>query len=90
MGNNSTSGNSGQAQPQQLPKQKSSSEKLRRTGLMILGIGAVTTAVGWVMIGVGSESGNDGIALLGTIPGITVGPIMILTGLVILIVAAAV
>ena len=89
-GNKSTSGNSGQAQPQQQPQQTGSSERLRRAGLRILGIGALTTAVGWVLIGIGSASGaEDGVLIvLGMIPGITVGPILIIAGLAILLVAA--
>ena len=60
-----------------------------RTGLRTLGIGVVTTGVGVLMMAAGNgvTTGNgeihgNGLALLGTIPGLTVGPILTLTGLV--------
>ena len=86
-GNKGKSGNAGQVQSQQLPKKQSAAERMRRRGLSVLGIGAITTAVGWIMILIGAESDSD-IALIGTIPGITVGPALILAGLIILLLSA--
>ena len=65
------------------------SERLRRRGASLLGIGLVTTGVGWIMILIGSES-SEALALIGTVPGITVGPILILTGLITLLVSVIV
>ena len=85
----SESGNAGQAEPQQPPNKVNASEKLRRRGASLLGIGLVTTGVGWIMILIGSES-SETLALIGTVPGITVGPILILIGLITLLVSVTV
>jgi hypothetical protein len=85
----SESGNAGQAQPQQPLNEVTASEKMRRRGASLLGIGFVTTGVGWIMILIGIES-SETLALIGTVPGITVGPILILTGLITLLISATV
>ena len=85
----SESGNAGQAQPQQPLNEVTASEKMRRRGASLLGIGFVTTGVGWIMILIGSES-SETLALIGTVPGITVGPSLILTGLITLLISATV
>ena len=85
-------------QPLQLPKDigkevkggEKRSDHLRRRGVRMLGIGLVTTGVGWIMILIGIESDSGGLALIGTVPGITVGPILILTGLFSLLISAIV
>ena len=88
--NESESGNAGQAQPQQLPNVVTKSEKWRRKGASLLGIGAVATGVGWLIIGIGSATKSDGVILIGLVPGITVGPALILAGLITLIASATV
>ena len=85
----SESGNAGQAQPQQPLNEVTASEKMRRRGASLLGIGFVTTGVGWIMILIGSEY-SETLALIGTVPGITVGPSLILTGLITLLISATV
>ena len=56
-------------------------------GLKVLGVGAATTAVGWLLITIGDDGGLDvnDIFLVGTVLGITVGPITMLVGLCILL-----
>ena len=77
-------------QPQELSKKEDiapqgssgASNYWYRTGLRTLGIGVVTTGVGVLMMAAGSfEIDSNGLALLGTIPGLTVGPILTLAGL---------
>ena len=90
--NNSRSDNSHQEkpQPQELSKKEdiatqgssSASDYWYRTGLRTLGIGVVTTGVGVLMMAAGNfEIADNGLALLGTIPGLTVGPMLTLAGL---------
>lgn len=64
---------------------KPSEEKMNlktRKGLRLLGIGAILTATGWLLILI--ADGN----IFGLILGITVGPILILSALIVLIVEA--
>lgn len=101
-------GNSGKEKPQSQESSKKediatqNSTHVRdywyRVSVRMLGIGAVTTAVGWVLIGIGggpdaaletwAGNGNSGIGALGVVPGITVGPIILVTGLVTLLIGA--
>ncbi len=60
------------------------SERLRRRGAYLLGIGAVTTAAGWLYIGVSGDSVEA--VTIGLILGVTAGPILLLTGLFTLLV----
>ena len=86
------SGNLGQEQVQPQPalnkeeliaKARSDpSEDWYKTGLWTLGFGVIATGIGWIMIAVGSNSGDGDLALLGLVPGITVGPAAILAGLI--------
>jgi len=82
-------------QPMQLPKGMDKTGKevkggekrgdgIYRSGVIIFGIGAVTTAVGWVFIGAGGDT-VEGVTI-GLVLGVTVGPILLLTGLVTLLV----
>lgn len=67
-----------------------------RIGVRMLGIGAVITAVGWVLIGIGggpdaavetwAGNGSSGVGALGVVPGITVGPIVLYMGIVTLLI----
>ena len=61
-----------------------------RMGRRTLGIGLVTTAVGWLLIGVAinDDSGNDDFGGIGVVAGITVGPAAILSGLITLAIGA--
>ena len=60
-----------------------------RKGFRWLGIGAITTAVGWLLIAVGDTSGDgDAVAWTGIVMGVTVGPLTILLGLVTLLLGA--
>ena len=86
-GDKGKSGSAGQVQSQQLPKKQSPAERMRQRALTVLGVGFITTAVGWLMILIGAES-DSSIALIGTIPGITVGPALILAGVIILLLSA--
>ena len=94
----SDNANQGRHQPQQLPKTvdvaakgSEASDRWYRTGFYTLGIGAVTTAVGWVLIDITDDASgafdDDGPATLGIVLGVTVGPIAILTGLTTLVLA---
>ena len=62
-----------------------------RTGLRMLGLGAIETAVGWLLIalagtdGAFEDEGGNPAGTLGIVLGITVGPLTILAGLVILL-----
>jgi len=67
------------------------SDKWYRTGLKMLGIGAATTAVGWILIGIGSEIGevdSNPVGVVGVVLGVTVGPLTVLTGLITLLIGA--
>ncbi len=57
----------------------------KRKGLRLLGIGAILTAVGWLIIALSSELAFEGIGALGVVLGITIGPILILSAIIILI-----
>jgi hypothetical protein len=78
----------GQTQPQQPPKRERSDDWYR-TGGKMLGIGAISTGVGWLMIAIGDDTGDgDALLWIGVVLGITVGPIMILLGLITLLIGA--
>lgn len=65
------------------------SKDWHRTGLATLGIGVIATGVGWLMMSVGFSSNSDdtaGIAGIGVVLGITVGPAAILSGIITLII----
>ena len=102
---NNGSGNSTQelSQPQGSPEKENMSKKTGsdpsedwyRMGRKTLGIGLVTTAVGWLLIGIGAggASQNESAAILagiGVVPGITVGPAAILAGLITLSIGASI
>jgi len=77
-------------------KPKERSDGWYRTGLKMLGIGAATTAVGWILIGIGGgidwdgEGNTDGnaVGVVGIVLGVTVGPLTILAGLITLLIGA--
>ena len=58
------------------------SEAWYRTGNRLLGFGAITTIVGWLIIALGAGIGSDGLVIIGLIPGVTVGPLAFLLGIV--------
>ena len=58
------------------------SEAWYRAGNRLLGFGAIMTVVGWLIIALGSGTGSDGLIIIGLIPGVTVGPLAFLLGLV--------
>jgi hypothetical protein len=86
----------GQPQPQQLLKEEDMgeevkggekrSDRLYRKGGRMLGIGAISTVVGLLIIGASGDSVD--VFTMGAILGWTVGPIMILVGLVTLLVGS--
>ena len=101
---NNGSGNSTQelSQPQGLLEKENMSKKTGsdpsedwyRMGRKTLGIGLVTTAVGWLLIGVAlnADSDNDGLAVfggIGVVAGVTVGPAAILAGLITLAIGSS-
>lgn len=53
-----------------------------RTGMATLGIGALSTGVGWLIIAAGESSNDVGTFTIGAVLGITVGPAAILAGLI--------
>lgn len=65
-----------------------------RTGLFTLGFGVITTGIGWLLIGASADadSSDDAIITLtaGLVLGVTVGPAAILSGLITLIIGAAI
>ena len=101
---NNGSGNSTEelSEPQGLPEKENMSKKTGsdpsadwyRMGRKTLGVGLVTTAVGWLLIGVAvnADSDNEGLAVfggIGVIAGITVGPAAILAGLITLAIGSS-
>jgi hypothetical protein len=77
----------GQLQPQRMHKEVS--DDWYRVGGRMLGIGAISTGVGWLMIAIGDDTGDgDALLWIGVVLGITVGPIMILLGLITLLIGA--
>ena len=84
-----------QLQPQRSMREEDAVEKSGteasdgwyRAGGKMLGIGAVSTAVGLLLMAIGDDSGDgDGAFWVGVVLGITVGPIMLLVGLVTLLI----
>lgn len=69
------------------PKEEIEENKKGLKGLKLLGIAGITTAVGWLLIALGDSLG--GLFWVGIVAGITVGPILLITALIILIVSAA-
>ena len=57
------------------------SDKYRVAAHRMFGIGLIITAVGWLLIGIGAKLDSGGLTLLGTIPGLTFGPLAILFGI---------
>ena len=57
-----------------------------RTGMVTLGIGALSTGVGWLLIAAGESSDDYGIVTIGAVLGITVGPAAILAGLITIVI----
>ena len=55
-------------------------------GLKLLGIGAIMTTSGWLLLAI--ESGGGILTILGLIAGVTVGPILIIIALIMLLVHA--
>ena len=58
------------------------SEAWYRAGNRLMGFGAITTVIGWLIIALGAGTGSDGLLIIGLIPGVTVGPLAFLLGLV--------
>ena len=58
------------------------SEAWYRVGNRLLGFGVITTVVGWLIIALGAGIGSDGLIIIGLIPGVTVGPLAFLLGIV--------
>ena len=59
-----------------------------RKGARVCGFGVVATVVGLLLIGVGNSTNTDVLTVPGVILGITVGPIALLSGLIILLMGA--
>jgi hypothetical protein len=59
----------------------------KRKGLGLLGVGFITTAIGWLFIAI-AEDVLAGIGAVGLILGVTIGPILILIALIVIIIAA--
>ena len=53
-----------------------------RAGNRLLGYGVIMTAVGWLIIAIGAGTSSDGLVVIGLIPGVTVGPLAFLLGIV--------
>lgn len=53
--------------------------------LNALGVGAIITAAGWALIGIGSAAEVDFLMWIGVVAGVTVGPIVILISLILLL-----
>ena len=53
-----------------------------RVGTRLLGFGAITTGVGWLIIALGAGTSSDGLIIIGLIPGVTVGPLAFLLGII--------
>ena len=66
------------------------SEDWYRTGLSTLGIGAIATGFGWLIIAITANSSGDADVgfVLGMVFGVTVGPAAILAGLITLMIGA--
>lgn len=64
------------------------SDLKKRKGLRLLGIGAIVTAVGWLIIAIAGGSALEGVGALGIVLGVTLGPILILIALIILLIKA--
>lgn len=62
------------------------SDRWYRTGLRLLGFGAISTAVGWLLIAISGEGGP--LVWPGVVLGVTVGPIALVLGLLTLLIGA--
>ena len=51
-------------------------------GMSVLGVGAIITAAGWLLIGIGAATGGSVLFWPGVVGGITVGPVVMIVGLV--------
>ena len=58
------------------------SEAWYRAGNRLMGFGAITTVIGWLIIAIGSGISSDGLIVIGLIPGVTIGPLAFLLGIV--------
>ena len=52
------------------------------SGMSLLGVGAIITAAGWLLIGIGAGVNSGLILWPGVVGGITVGPVLMIVGLV--------
>ena len=70
---------------QSLAKEETSeeeSDRWYRAGNRLLGFGTITTVIGWLIIAIGAGINSDGLVVIGLIPGVTVGPLAFLLGIV--------
>ena len=70
---------------EELPDPESTEKKEPPKGLKLLGIGAITTLGGWILIGIASL-GLEALGWIGVVAGVTVGPILIIVALIMLLV----
>ena len=68
------------------PKQKREKDPRFRGGKRLLGIGAITTASGWLLIAIAGSA--EALLWIGVVAGVTIGPILILIALFILLAKA--
>ncbi|NNC94700.1 MAG: hypothetical protein HKN92_04000 [Chitinophagales bacterium] len=61
-------------------------ERKHSLGLKLLGIAGIITTVGLLMIAIGSAAESFGLIMAGLVPGVTVGPILIITALIIILI----
>ena len=66
--------------------QKKSESKIK--GLKLLGIGGISTVVGWLIIAIAGGAAMEGIGVIGLILGVTVGPILIIIALLAILISA--
>lgn len=69
---------------------KEESDGWYRVGQKMLGFGAVATAVGWLLIGIGGDRELNVVNGAGVFLGVTVGPLTVLAGLITLLLGAAI
>jgi hypothetical protein len=60
-----------------------------KKALKSLGIGALITATGWLLVAIGSAAAMDFLMVVGVIAGITIGPLIIIIALITLLVLAS-